>query len=99
MPDSHNDIHSISSFKRNTGEFLRQLKETRRPMLLTVNGQAAFVLQDAAAYQEMLEMAERARAIDAIRRGLEDVEAGRTQPASEAFEELRQELGIPRDPK
>jgi PHD/YefM family antitoxin component YafN of YafNO toxin-antitoxin module len=97
MPDSCKDVHSLSSFKRNTNTLLQRLKQTRRPMLLTVNGQAEVVLQDAEAYQELLELAERARAIEAVRRGLDDVEAGRTQPAAEAFEEIRRELQIPRD--
>jgi PHD/YefM family antitoxin component YafN of YafNO toxin-antitoxin module len=97
MLDISRDIHSLSSFKRNTGQFVQQLKDTGRPLVLTINGQAELVVQDAAAYQALLELAERARAIDAIRRGLEDVTAGRTQPAAEAFEEIRQELKIPRE--
>lgn len=35
--------------------------------------------------------------VEAIRRGRDDVAGGSTQPASEAFEELRQEFDIPRD--
>ncbi len=35
-------------------------------------------------------------AVDGIRRGYADMKAGRTQPAEEAFEELRKKHGIPR---
>jgi PHD/YefM family antitoxin component YafN of YafNO toxin-antitoxin module len=97
MLDISQDIHSLSSFKRKTGQFVQQLKDTGRPVVLTINGQAELVVQDAAAYQQLLDLAERARAIEAVRRGLEDVAAGRTQPAGEAFEEIRRELQIPRE--
>ena len=45
---------------------------------LTVNGRAEIVVQDADAYQKLLEAADRAEALEGIRRGLEDVRAGRT---------------------
>ena len=35
-------------------------------------------------------------AVEGIREGLEDMEAGRTQPAEEVFEELRVKYGLPR---
>ena len=37
MLDIKRDINSLSNFKRNTPEFLRQLKETDRPVVLTIN--------------------------------------------------------------
>ena len=43
---------------------------------LTVNGRAEIVVQDADAYQKLLEAADRAEGLDGIRRGLEDVRAG-----------------------
>ncbi len=30
------DIHSLSNFKRNTSEFIQQMKETGQPVVLTV---------------------------------------------------------------
>jgi hypothetical protein len=42
---------------------------------------------------------EKAETIAAIKEGLEDVAAGRTQPFEEAIAEIRAELGLPqRDP-
>ena len=35
-------------------------------------------------------------AVEGIRQGYEDVKAGRTRPASEMFEELREKYGFPR---
>jgi predicted transcriptional regulator len=57
--------------------------------VLTVNGRAELVVQDAEAYQALLAAVDRAEALDAIRRGLEDVTAGRTRPLADAMEDLR----------
>jgi len=61
------DIHSISDFKRKTPDFLRQLKKTGKPVVLTMNGRASLVVQDAESYQNMLDILERVKDIDAIR--------------------------------
>ena len=53
------DIHSLSDFKRNTADFIRQLKTTTRPIVLTVNGRAELVGQDVSAYQKLLEFLDR----------------------------------------
>ena len=52
MLDINSDINSLSNFKRNTPEFLRQLKETGHPVVLTINGKAELVVQDTASYQK-----------------------------------------------
>ena len=38
---------------------------------------------------------ERQEAISGIKQGLDDVAAGRTQPVSEAFADIRREFGVP----
>ena len=55
MLDISNDINSLSNFKRNTSEFLRQLRETGHPIVLTINGKAELVVQDTASYQKLIE--------------------------------------------
>ena len=37
------DIHPLTDFKRNTPEFLRQLKATGNSVVLTINGKAALL--------------------------------------------------------
>lgn len=96
MLDISKDIRSLSDFKRNTTDLMRRIKRTGRPVILTVNGRAELVVQDASAYQRILELAERMEAVQAIRQGIKDVEEGRVQDAREALEKLRAELGIPR---
>lgn len=56
-----NSIKPLSDFVRNTKSHIAHLKETRCPEVLTVNGEAAVVVQDAASYQEMADLAEQAK--------------------------------------
>ena len=93
MLDLANDIRSLSDFKRKTSELLDRLKKTGHPLVLTINGRAEVVVQDAGAYQELLD---RVETIEALQRGFADVKAGRTKPARDVFERLRRKHGIPR---
>lgn len=92
------DIRSLTEFKLKSSDFLRQMKETGEPIVLTVNGKAAVVVQDAESYQRLLDLAEQARVLEGIGRGLGDVRAGRTQPFTEAFDEIRRDLDLPSGP-
>jgi prevent-host-death family protein len=96
MLDITKDIQSLTTFRRQSGDFMKQLKKSKRPVVLTVNGKAAAVVQDAGAYQRLLDLAARADEEEGIRQGLEDVAHGRTRPARAFFEEFRREHGIPR---
>ncbi len=75
---------------------MRHLKKTKRPPVLTVNGKAATVVQDAEACQRLLDLAAEASVAEGIRQGLEDVARGRTRPAREVLNEIRAEYDIPR---
>ena len=61
----------MTSFHRRSGDFMK-LKKSQRPLVLTVKGQAAAIVQDAAAYQRVLDIAAKADAEEGIRQGLED---------------------------
>jgi prevent-host-death family protein len=93
MLDLANDIRSLSEFKRNTVDLLDRLRRTGHPLVLTINGRAELVVQDAAAYQALLD---RLEAIEGIQQGLADAKAGRTKPARQAFARLRRKHAIPR---
>lgn len=95
--DLTRDIDSLTHFKRNTAEVIEQLKATGEPLVLTVNGKAEVVVQDAASYQRMLELIDRAEAIIGINKGLDSIARGEGIPAEEAFERLRRKRSIPRD--
>jgi prevent-host-death family protein len=90
------DIQSLTTFRRRSGDFMKQLKKTKRPVVLTVKGKAAAIVQDAAAYQRLLDIAARAEAGEGIRQGLEDAKQGKLRPALAFFEDFEAEHGIPR---
>ena len=96
MLDITKDIQSLTTFRRQSGDFMKQLKKSKRPVVLTVNGKAAAVVQDAKAYQRLLDLAAMADEEEGIRRGLEDAKAGRTRPAREFFAEFEAKHGIRR---
>ena len=96
MFDITSDIQSLTTFRRRSSDFLKQLKKSKRPVVLTVKGKAAAVVQDAAAYQRLLDIAAFADAEEGIRQGLDDVVRGRTRPAREAFDAIRRKHEIPR---
>jgi prevent-host-death family protein len=72
------DIHSISDFKRKTPDFVKQLKKTGKPVVLTMNGRARVVIQDADSYQDLLDLIVRLKDIEAVGEGLADVASGDT---------------------
>jgi PHD/YefM family antitoxin component YafN of YafNO toxin-antitoxin module len=94
MFDISRDIHSLTDFKKNTSEFINQLKETGEPVVLTINGKAELIVQDAAAYQKLRLVAEEARVLEGIRRGIEDMNTGRTVSLDQFKEHARTKHGI-----
>jgi prevent-host-death family protein len=90
------DIQSLTTFRRRSGEFLKQLKKSKRPVVLTVKGKAAAIVQDAEAYRRLLDIAARADAREGIRQGLEDIREGRVRPAREFFDDFEARHGIRR---
>lgn len=86
------DINSLSNFKRNTAEFMEQLRETGQPIVLTVNGKAELVVQDVESYQKLLEQVERLENIEAVRVALQEMKAGKGELAHESFKEIMKSL-------
>ena len=89
------DIHSLSTFKRDTAKLVRQMKRTKKPVILTVNGKAELVVQDAESYQELLEAKDRMEAIEGIKRGLDSVRRNAGKPADKFFQEFFADKRIP----
>ena len=82
------DIDSLSNFKRDTSGFLDRLKRTGEPVVLTINGKAELVVQDASSYQRLLEAAEQIESLEFLRQSLEDADAGRLLPMRKAVASL-----------
>src|SRR6478735_240633 len=88
------DIHSLSTFKRDTAKLVRQMKKTKEPVVLTVNGKAELVVQDAESYQKLLDAKERIEAIEGIKRGLESMKRNAGKPAEKFLQEFFTEKAI-----
>ena len=88
------EVRSVTEFQRNMKEYVGRLKENKKPLVLTVNGRAELVVQDAESYQLILERLERAETIASIRRGMKDAEAGRMIPLDDAAAKLRAKHGL-----
>jgi prevent-host-death family protein len=86
------DIQSLTDFKRSTSAFLRRLNETGHPLVLTINGKAELVVQDAASYQRLFELAERLETISAVKEGLASADRGEGRPIAHMFAALEREL-------
>ena len=98
MLDITKDIQSLTTFRRRSGDFMKQLQKSKRPVVLTVKGKAAAVVQDAEAYQRLLDIAAGAEAGEGIRQGLENVNVkeGKVRSAREFFDEFEATHGLSR---
>lgn len=76
-----NEIHSLTDFQRNAKMYVQRLANTKRPEVLTVNGEAQVVIQDARAYEEVLELLHSLKQINA---SLTDIKHDRVKPVGEA---------------
>jgi prevent-host-death family protein len=72
------NIHSLTDFKRNANAYVEQLQATQLPLVLTVNGKAAVVVQEAGAFQSLID---RVKSMEA-------------ELQSFKIAELRQDLGV-----
>jgi hypothetical protein len=90
------EIRPLTDFLRNHREHVSRLKRTGAPEVLTINGRAELVLQDAGSYQRLLDRIRELEDLAAIREGLAQTETGQTRPAEEFFSEFFEANGIRR---
>ena len=81
------DIIPLTDLKTNPSRVVRQVADSRRPVLLTSRGRGVAVVQSVAEYEAAEEEREFMRAVV---QGIADVEAGREV----SIEEVRSRLGI-----
>ena len=87
------DIRSVTELKRKTREILNQVRETGRPVVLTVNGKADAVLMDARTFERHLSASNAARLLAPAE---EDVRAGRTRSMRAFLREFKRASKISR---
>ena len=90
------EVRSVTEFQRNMKEYVSRLKRKKTPLVLTVNGRAELVVQDARSYQELLEKLDRAEAVAAIKQAMVQFERGEGRPARPALEQLRKKHDVSR---
>jgi antitoxin YefM len=83
--NTRQDVQPVSELEAKASDLLRQIQQTRRPVILTESGKGMAVLVDFESYQDLLEELELLRD---IHRGLADAEAGRVVPHEEAHARL-----------
>ncbi|NBV06557.1 MAG: type II toxin-antitoxin system Phd/YefM family antitoxin [Proteobacteria bacterium] len=86
------DIHSLTEFKKNTNDFITDLKRTKRPSILTVNGKAELVVMDAASYQKIQEHLGYEETLLEINQSLRDFDSGKFSSATEVFSDLKHRI-------
>jgi prevent-host-death family protein len=88
MMELTKDIDSLSNFKRKTTDFVTRMKKTGEPIVLTINGKAELVVQDADSYQRLLMLSKHLDSLEFLRQSLADADAGRTRPLRKALRSL-----------
>jgi prevent-host-death family protein len=96
MIDITKDIQSLTTFRRRSGDFMKQLKKTKRPVVLTVKGKAEAVVQDAVSYQRLLDLAAQADFHEGIRQALEESKQGKARPLEEFLADFEATHGMRR---
>ena len=90
------DVRSVTDFQRNLKDYVDKLKQQEKPLVLTVNGRAELVVQNAASYQALLDRLERAETLAAIRQGMAQFDRGEGMPLKQAERRLRKKHGFSR---
>jgi prevent-host-death family protein len=89
------DIQSLSVFKRDASKIIKQIKATKEPVVLTVNGKADAVILDAESYQNLVEAKEYAETVAILRERLKSFDEGeKGVPMEDVFQELAKEHGF-----
>jgi prevent-host-death family protein len=83
------DIVPIGEFKTHASAYVRRVKQTRGPVVITQNGRAAAVVLSAERYEE-LEYRESVR--EAIREGIRSADEEQTYSLDEVIRGLRERI-------
>jgi prevent-host-death family protein len=88
------EVRSVTEFQRNLKDYVGRLKEKKTPLVLTVNGRAELVVQDAESYQALLDRLEEAEGTAAVREGIAQIKRGEGIPWPTAKKKLLKKHGF-----
>lgn len=84
-----NDIQPVTYMKSHAANLLQQVNETRRPVVITQNGQARAVLQDTTSFENMRNTI---ALLKLMVQGEEDIRAGRCDSQENVFARIKARL-------
>jgi prevent-host-death family protein len=79
------DIKPVTYLKSRAADLLNQVNETRRPVIITQNGEPRAVLQDPKSYEELRNAI---GILKLVAEGEVDILEGRTKPQEDVFDEV-----------
>jgi len=83
------NVMPISKLKAEAPEVIRDIAESKTPVIITVNGEAKAVLQDIASYEETQDAL---ALLKILALSNKSVASGKVRPAREAFARIRRRL-------
>jgi prevent-host-death family protein len=83
------DIKPVTYMKTRSAELLKKVSESRRPTIITQNGEAKAVVLDVESYESLRDAAMLLRL---AAQGEKDLEEGRVLPQEQALERVRSRL-------
>ncbi len=87
------DVKTVSELKKSLRAVLEQIRETGRPVVVTVNGKPDAVLIDVETYERKLKAL---NLVGLLAEGEEDIRRGRTRSSSAFLKEFKRAKKIPR---
>ena len=92
------DIKTLTEFKQNGSRLIKQVQETHEPLVLTVNGKPAVVLQDPDSFQQLVDQREYNETAAVLRKRMADIDNADQWPThEEVFEQIRKKFKIELD--
>ena len=83
------DIRPVTYLKSRAADLLKQINETRRPVIITQNGEPKAVLQDPKSFEDMRNII---GILKLISQGEEDIKKGNTKTQEEVFNNIEEML-------
>lgn len=84
------DIRPVTYLKARAADLLRQVNETRRPVIITQNGEPRAVLQDPQSYESMRNAL---GLLKLISLGEEDIRKGKVSLHDDVFSRIEKKIG------
>ena len=85
----------LNQFQQEDPELLHQFETDKTPIVITINGKAVAVLQDADSYEKLLARLELLETLAGIRQSLGEFDRGKGVSIHQAFEELKKKSYLP----